>query len=151
VKEDAVQTTEKRQIDRRAILRYGATAAATAVVAPALPAQAQSASRHDTTDVLPTPKPIPGGLTLPDGTRLHVFPPGPPDVTLPFSGVRLLGLDVEPSVMTDYSGFTALAFHVGTATGGDGMAYNLETDIRVMDGRYVAADGSRRSGVFGFI
>jgi hypothetical protein len=61
---------------------------------------------------------------------------------------RRQGLDVELSVITDYSGFTALAYHAGTATGNDGNAYNLETDIRVMDGSYVAADGSRRRGLF---
>jgi len=151
VKEDAVQPTDKTKVDRRAVLRYGAAAAAAAVVAPALPARAQPASHHDTPDVLPAPKPIPGGLALPDGSRIHVFPPGPLEVTLPFTGVHLQGLDVEPSVITDYSGFTALAFHVGTATDGNGKAYNLETDIRVMDGSYVAANGSRQRGVFGFV
>jgi hypothetical protein len=77
--------------------------------------------------------------------------PGPPEITLPFTGVQLQGLDVDPSVITDYSGFSAVAFHVGTATGNDGKRFNLETDIRVMDGGYVAADGSRRRGVFGFV
>jgi hypothetical protein len=125
--------------------------ATAAAVAPTLPALAQSASAHGTRRVLPAPKPIPGGLPLPDGSLIHVFAPGPLGVTLPFTGVQLQGLDVEPSVVTDYSGFTALAFHVGTATDGDGKAYNLETDIRVMNGSYVAADGSRRSGVFGFV
>jgi hypothetical protein len=47
-------------------------------------------------------------------------------VTLPFTGLTLQGLDVEPSVITDYKGVTALAFHAGTATGSDGKQYNLE-------------------------
>lgn len=142
---------EKAQVDRRMILRYGAATAAAAAVGPALPALSQPASAHGTPRVLPAPKPIPGGLPLPDGSVIHVFAPGPATTTLPFTGVQLQGLDVDPSVITDYSGFSALAFHVGTATDGDGKAYNLETDIRVMDGSYVAADGSRRSGVFGFV
>jgi hypothetical protein len=145
-----MEITERALVDRRTILRYGAVTAA-AAVAPALPALAQPASAHGTQPVLPAPKPIPGGSPLPDGSLIHVFAPGPLGVTLPFTGVQLQGLDVEASVITDYSGFTALAIHVGTATGGDGKAYNLETDIRVMDGNYVAADGSRRSGLFGFV
>jgi hypothetical protein len=141
---------ERTPVDRRTILRYGAVTAAAAAVSPMLPAPAGSASAHRTPDIVPAPRPIPGGLPLPDGSLIHVFAPGPLGVTLPFTGVQLQGLDVEPSVITDYSGFTALAFHVGTATDGDGTAYNLETDIRVMDGSYVAADGSR-GGVFGFV
>ena len=44
---------------------------------------------------------------------------GPEDVTLPFTGLTLQGLEVEPSVITDYRGFTALAYHpcwAGSAT-----------------------------------
>jgi hypothetical protein len=97
------------------------------------------------------PKPIPGGIELPDGTVIHVFAAGPPDVTLPFTGIQLMGRDVEPSVITDYKGVTALAFHVGTATGSDGRTYNLETDMRAMEGTYIAEDGSRQRGLFALI
>ncbi len=97
------------------------------------------------------PSPIPGGFELPDGTVLHVFPPGPPDITLPFTGVQLQGLDVEPSLITDYRGVTALAFHVGTATGSDGKRYDLETDMRAMEGTYIAENGTRQHGLFAFI
>jgi hypothetical protein len=141
-------TDEKVPVSRRTVLRYGAVAGAAAAFAQALPGKAYA---HGTPDVLPAPKPIPGGITLPGGTVIHVFPPGPAGLTLPYSGVVLQGLDVDPSVITDYRGFTTLAFHVGTATGSDGRAYNLETDIRVMDGSYVATDGTRREGVFGFV
>ena len=65
---------------------------------------------------LPLPKPIAGGLA-PD---FHVFAPGPTNITLPFSHLPLMGLDVEPSVITDYRGFTALVYPVGTAHGSDG-------------------------------
>jgi hypothetical protein len=72
-------------------------------------------------------------------------------VTLPFSGVQLQGLDIEPSVITNYAGTTAVAFHVGRAVGSDGARYNLETDMRAIQGTHVAADGSRRHGTFGFV
>jgi hypothetical protein len=116
-----------------------------------LPAMTTAAHAHGPPDVLPAPKPIPGGFALPDGTVLHVFAPGDPGVTLPFTGVQLEGLDVEPSVITDYRGFTAVAFHVGTATGSDGRRYDLETDMRAMEGTYVAENGTRQRGLFAFI
>jgi hypothetical protein len=103
--------------------------------------------KHERGGVLPAPQPIPGGLA-PD---FHVFAPGPTDITLPFSGAQLQGLDVEPSVFTDYAGFTTLAYHVGTAVGSDGITYNLETDMRAYRGRYVASDGTTRKGSFGFV
>jgi hypothetical protein len=98
-------------------------------------------------DVLPAPTPIAGGFA----PGFHVLAPGPSDITLPFSGLQLQGRDVEPSVFTDYAGFTALAYNVGTATGSDGKRYNLETDMRAYRGRYVAADGTEHRGVFGFV
>ena len=136
-------------VSRRRILRYGVAGAATAAGAAFVPGTPAYASGEP--HVLPAPKPIPGGLELPDGSVIHVFPPGPTSVTLPFTGVQLQGLDHDPSVITDYAGFTTLAFHVGAATGNDGTSYNLETDMRVMSGRYVAADGSLRRGVFAFV
>jgi len=53
---------------------------------------------------LPAPTPIPGGNQIPGGPFLHVFLPGPPEVTLPFTGTQLQGLDTEPAVITDYRG-----------------------------------------------
>jgi hypothetical protein len=99
---------------------------------------------------LPPPKPILGGPEIP-GTPpvvIHEFLPGPVGITLPFTGLPLEGLDVEPSTITDFKGFTALAYHAGTATGSDGKKYNLETDIRVMEGEYVGEDGRRHEGTF---
>ena len=61
---------------------------------------------------------------------------------------RSQGLNVEPSTITDFKGATALAYHVGKAKGSDGKTYNLETDIRVMEGRYVSVEGTRREGTF---
>jgi hypothetical protein len=140
-----------RAISRRSLFKYGASAGAAATVGPMLPALTSAAHASGLPRVLPAPKPIPGGIQIPGGPLIHVFAPGPEDVTLPFTGIQLMGLDVEPSVITDYRGFTALAFHVGTATGSDGRQYNLETDMRAMEGTYVAEDGSRQRGLFALI
>jgi hypothetical protein len=138
-------------INRRSLLKYGAAAGAAAAIGPAVSAPAGAAHTRDAPRVLPLPTPIPGGLQIPGLPLLHVFAPGPPEVTLPFSGTQLQGLDVEPSVITNYTGTTAVAFHVGSAVGSDGARYNLETDMRAIQGTYIAADGSRRHGTFGFI
>jgi hypothetical protein len=50
-----------------------------------------------------------------------------------------MGFDVDPSSIPTFRGFSALASHAGTAIGSDGVTYNLETDIRVYAGTYVAA------------
>jgi hypothetical protein len=96
------------------------------------------------------PNPIPGGLELAPGVVIHVFGPGDPSVTLPFTGITLQGFDVEPATLTDFNGSTALAFHVGRARGSDGTTYNLETDIRAFEGEYVV-DGVTRRGSFALI
>jgi hypothetical protein len=44
-----------------------------------------------------------------------------------------------------------VAYHVGEAKGSDGHKYNLETDMRVMEGKYVAVDGTTRHGSFALI
>ena len=149
----AERTTQRPRISRRQLFKYGASAGAAATVGPLLPAMTGVAHAHDhgPPRVLPAPKPIPGGLQFPGLPLLHVFAPGPEGLTLPFTGVQLQGLDVEPSVISPYKGFTALAFHVGTATGSDGKQYNLETDLRAMQGTYIAEDGSRQRGLFALI
>jgi hypothetical protein len=72
-------------------------------------------------------------------------------VTLPFTKTELQGLDVEPSTIHDFTGFSAAAYHLGTAKGNDGKTYDLETDMRAYQGDYVDSAGTRRSGSFGFI
>jgi hypothetical protein len=141
----------QRTISRRNLLKYGASAGAAATVGPILPTLTSAAHADGLPRVLPAPKPIPGGVQIPGGPLLHVFLPGPPEVTLPFTGTQLQGLDVEPSVITDRRGFTALAYVAGTAAGSDGNQYNLEADMRAMEGTYVAEDGSRQRGLFAFI
>jgi hypothetical protein len=140
-------------LSRRRFVQTAAVAAAGVTGSLARPA-AGAAQGHDDgghARAAVPPKPIPGGLTLPDGSQIHVWPPGDPSVTLPFSGRTLQGFDVDPSTITDFRGFSAVAFHAGTATGSDGKTYNVETDLRAFKGAYVAADGTRRFGSFAFI
>jgi len=139
-------------ISRRRFVQIAATAAAGVTGATlAGPARtAASGDEHDRQTVVP-PKPIPGGVTLPTGAQIHVWPAGDPAVTLPFTHSTLRGFDVDPSTVTDFRGFSALAYHAGTATGSDGATYNLETHMTVHRGSYVAADGIRRFGTFSFI
>ncbi|HEY1298551.1 MAG TPA: hypothetical protein VGJ60_36175 [Chloroflexota bacterium] len=99
---------------------------------------------------LPQPQPI-LGILAPDAP-IHVFAPGPDNITLPLSHGTLQGLDVEPSVITDYRGFTALVYPVGTARGSDGKPYDFEGDMRLFSGTYKPADGSAlRSGAFALV
>jgi hypothetical protein len=139
-------------LSRRRLFQAAAGTAAAASATGSL-SWAGSASAHGDKDNLtsPPPKPIPGGIQIPDGPLLHVFAPGDPTVTLPFTGFTLQGFDVEPSTITDFRGFSAVAFHVGTATGNDGRTYNLETDMRAFQGSFVDSTGERRFGTFGFI
>ena len=137
---------------RRFVQTAAAVAAAGATGSLAWPASgsAWSHADHAQAAVVP-PKPIPGGQQIPDGPLLHVWGPGDPSVTLPFSGATLQGFDVDPTTIGDFRGFSALAYHAGTATGSDGATYNLETDMRAFKGRYVDADGNKHFGTFAFI
>jgi hypothetical protein len=100
-------------------------------------------------NVLPAPKPIPGGDVIPP--QIHVFEPGPTGQTLPYTGAVMEGLDVEPITITDFKGVIAQAYHVGTATGSDGKQYSLETDIRAVQGQYIAEDGTKHSATFALL
>jgi hypothetical protein len=131
------------RFDRR---RFVLAAAGTVGASLAFPS-ATGAAHPSTKRRLRLPSPIPGGIELAPGVVIHVFGPGDPSVTLPFTGITLQGLDVEPSTITDFNGSTAVAFHVGTARGNDGNTYNLETDIRAFEGEYVS-DGSIHHGSF---
>lgn len=82
------------------------------------------------------PVPIPGGVVFPP--LVHAFFPG-------FLGEPI---DHEPSTITNFRGRTALAYHAGTATGSDGNEYLFFTDMRVMQGEYVSADGTHHRGPF---
>ena len=91
------------------------------------------------------PKPIPGGFVpFPGAPFIHVFAPGPVD--LGFQGEK-----VEPNTITDFSGFSAIAYIAGTATDADGNSYTMVNDMRVFRGTYVSEDGSVLTGTFAFI
>jgi hypothetical protein len=118
------------------------------VIRPGI-SQADNGTLHPPEHVLaplPAPKPIPGGFDIPP--LIHEFIPGPETITLPFTLITLQGLNVEPGTITDFTGVTALAYHVGTATGSDGLTYDLETDVRVFQGQYVGEDGAQHEGTF---
>jgi hypothetical protein len=91
------------------------------------------------------PKPIPGGFEpFPGAPFIHVFAPGP--VELGF-----MGNDVEPNTISDFKGFSALAYPLGTATDAQGNTYVMFNDMRVFSGTYVSLDGSVLHGTFAFI
>ena len=98
----------------------------------------------------PAPNPIPGGIQLAPGLVIHVWGPGDPAVTLPFTGITPQGLDVEPATIIDFNGSSALAYHVGSVRASDGRTYNLETDIRAFEGEFVV-DGDVHHGAFALI
>lgn len=145
-----------RKLDRGRFLLGGAGALAVSGLAgsPAL----AGIERTSSSAPVALPKPIPGGtdisafgLPAPYDGVIHLFTPGTPGVVLPFTGIPLEGLGVEPAVITDFSGATALAYLAGTAEGSDGQEYGVEMDLRVSEGDYVAQDGSRRRGLFALV
>lgn len=102
----------------------------------------------------PTPKAIPGVVPtgVPDAPfdEIHWWLPGPDGSATQFNALPGFGLDVDPSTITDFDGFTAYAVIAGSGTGDDGENYDVELDVRVMDGRFVAEDGGTHHGTFGF-
>ena len=140
-------------LTRRAAIQGAAGLATGVAAAAARPRGAFAHGDHDHRHGrLPVPpEPIPGGIPISETDVIHVWAPGPTTVTLPFSGGQLQGLDVEPTTIRDFKGFSAVAFHVGAATASDGTRYNLETDLRAFQGTYIDRTGKRRFGTFGFI
>jgi hypothetical protein len=137
------------RFDRRRFMFSGASALVGVGVAESFGAPVESAAHGRP---LPVPQPIPGGLPVPGGPGLdppiHIFLPGDETTTLPLSGLQLMGLDVEPAVITNLRARTALAYIIGRARGSDGVEYGLEVDVRVSEGEYRAADGSTNRGAF---
>ena len=60
------------------------------------------------------------------------------------------GFDVEPGTIVDFDGSSAVAYHVGSVRGSDGVTYDLETDVRAFDGEY-AVDGVVYEGSFALV
>jgi hypothetical protein len=145
-----LQLESASALSRRRFVQTAAAAAAGVTGSLAWPAGAAAKDDGEREAAVP-PTPIPGGIQIPNGPQIHVWQPGDPSVTLPFSNSTLMGFDVEPGTITDRRGFSAVAYHAGTATGSDGATYNLETDIRAFEGTYVASDGVRRFGKFALI
>ena len=58
-------------------------------------------------------------------------------------------MDAHRSTVGDYEGFTTYAVVAGTAHSSQGPL-DVELDIRVMHGRFVAEDGKVHHGTFGF-
>ena len=137
-------------LDRRRFVLTTAGSVTTGVASLAWPSTAAAVPHSPVKEVPPAPNPIPGGIELAPGFVIHVFGAGDPAVTLPFTGITLQGFDVEASTITDFNGFTALAYHAGSARASDGRTYNLETDIRAFEGEYVV-DGDTRRGSFALI
>jgi hypothetical protein len=82
---------------------------------------------------------------------IHTFLPGPADAPAtasPFGG--------EPSTITDFTGFVAVAHLQGTGapsggTGSDAATTLYDVDLRVMQGVYRGVDGRSHFGTFAFV
>lgn len=138
---------------RHFLVGAGAAGAATAVSSAAgiLPAGASVDRFAGPASGLP--RPIPGGVDSGDPRVgfIHWFLPGPTTATTPVLGLGGMGLDVEPSTITDFEGFVAYAVLAGEAEASDGNTYPCEFDVRVMDGRYIADDGNEYEAAFAFL
>lgn len=143
-----------QDLDRRKFIRNVGVAAAAGAVAPALlasPAEATHRS-HRSWPTNPLPEPIEGSVDSEDPGlgfirwSLH----GPAGVPTPLLGLPGFGLDVDPSLITDFEGFQAMTVLNGSTTRSDGSRHPTEFDVRVFQGHYVAADGETYYGTFGF-
>ena len=88
------------------------------------------------------PVPIPGGIDIPP--VIHIFAPGP-------TKLGFQGLDVDPNGITNFNGFSALAYLSGTATDSNNNKYDVASDMRLYRGEYISADGAHHRGSFVFI
>jgi TAT (twin-arginine translocation) pathway signal sequence len=90
------------------------------------------------------PKPIPG-LSHP--------PPAPDNLTFHSNGLGPADQPGhEPSLITDFNGFTGVSNFTGTGTGtGFAKKLSMSGDMRFMKGVYVGVDGKKHKGAFAFI
>lgn len=146
-------------MNRRTFLGgLGAAAALGSAAAVGVAAPAGATGGGSTFSGKPAPKPIPQvidasapGAVPPDPFRfIHWMLPGPAGATTQILELPAFGLDVDPSLITDYHGFTAYAVLAGSARDTTGTMYDVELDLRVMQGEYVAVDGTTHYGTFGF-
>ena len=144
----------KGTVDRRSLFKGAAAMAAAATVGGAVAAASPAGAANSVSAgrwIRPLPKPIPGGFSTPDGSVFHVYVPGPTGVNAPFNGFPLDGIDAEPSLISDFKGDVAFGITKGTATYDNGMAADVETDIRLMQGEYFDVNGDRQYGSFMFL
>ena len=149
-------TDSEPRVDRRRFMMAGAGALAGTMALPGK-SEASGGWGRGKRGPVSAPNPIPGGTDLsgfglsPPYDFIHWFAPGPVGITLPFTGVPLEGLDVEPSTLTDFRGSTAYTYLVGQAKGDDGDTYDLEVDLRVFDGKYISMDGEINYATFALL
>jgi hypothetical protein len=100
-----------------------------------------SASEHEHDPANPVPIPI-------GSFGFHVNAPGLPGLD---------PVDADPSTITDFQGFTGLAYISGMVSRTDRRTHAkvelpfLSSDMRFMDGEYRGFDGRIRRGTFGLI
>jgi len=94
--------------------------------------------------LVPAASAFDGTMPVPVPGSAHVFAPGPP-------ALGLQGVDANPSSIGDFDGTVALAYLQGRAKDASGRRFKMSNDMRVMTGRYLAADGSPHVGSFAFI
>jgi hypothetical protein len=122
---------KRAALSRRQFLTAGAATTAGAVAATQL-GGVGTAFGHDSGG---TPRPIPGGIDIGDGTIIHTFLPGEGN---------------EPSVLTDFKGFVAVGEGVGTGRDETGATRSFAVDNRFLAGRFIGTDGDEHEGTFGF-
>ena len=119
----------ERAVSRRKFLGTAAAASGVAVTASLwMPGLAKAAAPG-----AGTPRPIPG--TVAPGAPFHI---------------KLPGAGAEPSAITDFNGFVAIADIEGTGTGsGSGLTFGA--DLRFITGTFKGTDDRIHRGTFGFI
>ena len=83
--------------------------------------------------------------------EIRWFAAGKAGVTLPFSGIPLFGKEYEPNTIDNFNGRIAYGYLAGEAKGSDGDKYDVELDLRVFDGEYVAMNGEVNYATFALI
>ena len=143
--------TPHLHMSRRSFLTgVGATAAVASAGTLGIAGRAEAAQGLFNSAV---PKPI-ATLIGPTGAPepfdfIHWTLPGTVGATTPINLLEAFGLDAHRSTVGDYEGFTTYAVVAGTAHSSQGPL-DVELDIRVMHGRFVAEDGKVHHGTFGF-
>lgn len=154
---DAVQLQAAHVSRRRFLGGVGAAAAVgTAATLGGVGTALASPSHHHHSPHVFSRRPAPNAIEQAvDGggpapfDLIHWLLPGPEGATTQILELPAFGLDVDPSTVGDYNGFTTYAVLAGEAEDRMGNHYDVELDVRVMDGQY-KVDGRRYFGTFGF-